>query len=378
MLAQPSPDPVARSVSLGWLGHFALVTDADAEVALVAAREQHACGRDAGDDVLQVRADVQLMRAYAMAGDTPAMSEPLHEANQLIAGKDEPFWGGMCLYFASVAALAAGRIEEAEPLIADTVASFRRSGERWSLFNALLHGGTVLEIRGRLDEAATWFGESLVHVGALRFRSAEARARVRLASVSEARGDADTAAHLCAQCIEIARDFDDGTLLNTTRVVLARIARARGDLRDADTLTDQALRAPEMRQRDLLIITTNERGFTLALRGRRDEAEALFREVLRMSRTASDVRFVATALEGVAGCLADTDAARAASLLGAAEAARGAPVPGVGADRAYVDAAATRARAALGDQPYEESALVGRGLSVADAIELALADEPAV
>ena len=140
--------------------------------------------------------------------------------------------------------------------------------------------------------------------------------RVRLASVSEARGDADTAAHLCAQCIEIARDFDDGTLLNTTRVVLARIARARGDLRDADALTDQALRAPEMRQRDLLIITTNERGFTLALRGRRDEAEALFREVLRMSRTASDVRFVATALEGVAGCLADTDAARAGVVAG--------------------------------------------------------------
>ena len=124
-------------------------------------------------------------------------------------------------------------------------------------------------------------------------------------------------------------------------------------------------------------IATNERGFALALAGRRDEAQALHREVLRLSSSGSDVRFVATALEGVAGCLPDTDAARSAMLLGAAEAVRGAPVPGTGADRAYVDVVAARSRAALGDQPYEEAAELGRGLSVADAIELALADEPA-
>ena len=61
---------------------------------------------------------------------------------------------------------------------------------------------------------------------------------MRLASVSEALGDADTAAHVCAQCIDLARELDDGTLLNTTRVVLARVARARGELGEADALTD--------------------------------------------------------------------------------------------------------------------------------------------
>jgi predicted ATPase/Flp pilus assembly protein TadD len=375
VLARPSRDPVARGVSLGWLGHFALVTDADVEVAMVAAREQHEYGREAGDDVLQARADVQLIRAHVMAGDTPAIAEPLAEATRLVADKDEPFWAGMCLYFASVAAVSAGRVEEAEPLIADAVASFRRSGERWSLFNALLHGGTVFELRGRLDDAATWFGESLVHVGALRFRSAEARARVRLASVSEALGDADTAAVMCSQCIDVARELDDGTLLNTTRVVLARVARARGELREADALTDAVLRAPEIRQRDLFMIATNERGFALALAGRRDEAQVLYGEALQLSRSSGDVRFVATALEGVAGCLPDTDGARSAMLLGAAEAVRGAPVPGIGADRAYVDAVALRARAALGDRHYEEALEAGRGLSVDDAIELALGDE---
>ena len=372
VLARPSRDPVARGISLGWLGHFALVTDADIEVALVALREQHACGREAGDEVLQARADVQLVRAHAMAGDMPAIGEPLDEARRLLAGKDEPFWGGMCLYFASVAELSAGRVEEAEPLIADAVASFRRSGERWSLFNALLHGGTVLEIRGRLAEAATWFGEALVHVGALRFRGAEARARVRLASVSEALGDADTAELMCSQCIDLARELDDGTLLNTTRVVLARVARARGDLDEAIALTDAALHAPEVRQRDLLIVATNERGFALALAGRRGEALALHREVLRLSSKGHDVRFVATALEGVAGCLPEDDAARAAMLLGAAEAVRGAPAPGTGADRAYVDAVEVRARAAHGDRQYEEALDAGRGLPVDDAIELAL------
>lgn len=61
-------------------------------------------------------------------------------------------------------------------------------------------------------------------------------------------------------------------------------------------------------------------------------------------------------------------------LLGAAEVVRGAPVPGSGADHAYVDAAAVRARAAIGDRQYDESVDAGRRLSVADAIELALRD----
>jgi hypothetical protein len=100
--------------------------------------------------------------------------------------------------------------------------------------------------------------------------------------------------------------------------------------------------------------------------------------VLRLSRIGSDVRFVATALEGVAGCLQETEAVRAAMLLGAAERVRGAPVPGTGADRAYVDAVAVRARAAHGDRRYEEALGAGRRLSVDDAIELALRDESAV
>jgi predicted ATPase/DNA-binding SARP family transcriptional activator len=374
VLAQPSSEPIARGISLGWLSHFALVTDADVDVAFAAARDQHACGEEAGDDVLKARADVQLMRAHVIAGDVPAMAEPLEEATQLLVGHDEPFWTGMCRYFASVAALSAGRVEEAEPLIAEAVACFRRSGERWSLFNALLYGGTVLELRGRLDDAATWYGESLVHVGALRFRSAEARARVRLASVSEALGDAETAAQVCGQCIDIAHEFGDGTLLATTRVVLARVARARGDLAEAAALTDEVLRAPEIRQRDLLTIALNERGFVLALAGRHKDAMELHRDVLSHATSTADVRFVATALEGVAGCLRDAHATRAARLLGAAETVRGGPVPGVGADRTYVDAVAAQARAALGDQPYDDAFEAGRQLSAADAIELALSD----
>ncbi len=374
-LAEPSGDPVTRGVSLGWLGHFALVTDADVDVALDAAREQHACGREAGDDVLQARADVQLMRVHVMAGDMPAVAEPLAEATRLLAGRDEPFWVGWCHFFASLSAFSAGRVEESESLIAEAVASFRRSGERWSLSNGLLQGGIVHELRGRLHEAATWYGESLVHAGALRFRSAEARARVRLASVSEALGDPDTAAEVCAQCMDLARELADGTLLNTTRVVLARIARARGEIGEADALTEAVLHAPEMRQRDLRMSGINERGFVLAVAGRRNDALAQHRDALRLSTSSADVRFVATALEGVAGCLTDTDAARSAMLLGAAETVRGAPVPGTGADRAYLDGTTARARAALGDRLYDEALETGRALTVHEATDLALRDE---
>jgi predicted ATPase/DNA-binding SARP family transcriptional activator len=376
VLAQPDGDPVARGGSLGWLAHFTLVTDADTDAAREAATEQHALGGEAGVAVLQAQADVHLMRVAAMSGDMPGIAEPMNDAARRLADLDEPFWAGWCPYFASVAALSAGRVDEAEPLINEVVDHFRRAGERWALFNALLHGGTFLELRGRLDEAAQWFGEALVHTGALRFRSAEARARVRLASVSEALGDADTAAEVCAQVMDLARELGDGTLLNTTCVVRARVARARGELDEADALTEAVLRAPEMRNRDLFMVAINERGFVLAVAGRRDEALELFREALRRSTSNADFRFVATALEGVAGCLPDADASGSATLLGAAERIRGAPVPGAGADRAYHDGVTVRVQAALGDARYGEALEAGRALSVAEAIVIACIGEP--
>ena len=204
-LASPTDDLVARGRSFGWLAHFALVIDADVEAALVAAREQRSCGVAAGDEVLQAQADVHLIRSHYMAGAVPEVAEPLEEASRLLSGRDEPFWIGMCHYFASLVALSGGRLEEAEPLIAEAIACFKRSGERWSMYNALQHGGMVLEQAGRLDEAATWFGEALVHAGALRLRVPEGHVRLRLAWVSEALGDADGAAEVCEQCLELAR-----------------------------------------------------------------------------------------------------------------------------------------------------------------------------
>ena len=228
VLAQPSGDPVARGISLGWLGHFALVTDADVDAAR---------GAPANSMRADARPATRCCRHAPTCNSCVCTACPAtcrlsrrrwRMQPRILAGREEPFWEGMCCYFASVGAASAGNVEEAEPLIAEAVACFRRAGERWALFNTLLHGGTVFELRGRLEDAAMWFGESLVHIAPLRFRSAEARARVRLASVSEALGDADTAAQVCTQCFDVAREIGDGTLLNTTRVVRARVARAGG------------------------------------------------------------------------------------------------------------------------------------------------------
>jgi hypothetical protein len=195
-----------------------------------------------------------------------------------------------------------------------------------------------------------------------------------LAGVSEALGDTDTAARVCAQCIDLASELDDGPLLNTTRVVLARVARAHGDVAEADVLSKAVLDAPEARNRDLLMVATNERGFVLAVSGHRDAGLALHREALRLSNPRADVRFVASAVEGVAGYVSDIDVARSAMLLGAAEAVRGAPAPGIGADRAFVDETSARARAAPGAARYNSAVAAGRRVSVDEAIALALGD----
>ena len=283
VLAHPSGDPVARGVSLGWLAHFALVIDADLDAALAAAREQPRA--DGGTATRCCRRAPTCSSSACTSW--PATCRPPRAAGGGDAAARRP---GRAVLDRDVPllrvgrALSAGRIEEAEPLIAEAVACFRRSGERWSLLNALLHGGTVLELAAGSTR---------------RRRGSVSRSSTRRAPVPERRGARPGAAgqrvrgarrrrhgrRVCAQCIDLARELDDGTLLNATRVVLARVARARGELDEADALTE----ACSARRRSATAtsrVAANERGFALALAGRRDEALALHREVLPLSARA--------------------------------------------------------------------------------------------
>jgi hypothetical protein len=68
-------------------------------------------------------------------------------------------------------------------------------------------------------------------------------------------------------------------------------------------------------------------------------------------------------------------AARAAQLLGAAEALRGPDVVLDAADRATLEGAARAARAALGDAAYDRAHAAGRALTPEQAIAFALAPQ---
>lgn len=116
-------------------------------------------------------------------------------------------------------------------------------------------------------------------------------------------------------------------------------------------------------------------GMALVLAGRRDEGEASQRESLQLKRSTRDNLGIGTSVEAVAYSCADTLPARAAELLGAAEAiwsrieTSTAALPGLHVLHVQCE---TTARALLEPAAFEEAFERGRALSPDAAIDLAL------
>ena len=212
---------------------------------------------------------------------------------------------------------SAGRIEEAEPLIADAVAQLPSLGRAMVAVQR-----PVARRHSPRDPWPARRGRDVVRRVARPRGSApvpgrRGAARVRLASVAEARGDADTAALMCAQCIDArprarrrhAAEHDP----RRARPSRARTWRARRSGR-----VDR--RGAPVRRRSANVTCSSSQPTNEASRSPwRGVVTKPWRSTGRCSGCrcqASDVRFVATALEGVAGCLPDTDAARVGDAAG--------------------------------------------------------------
>ena len=235
----------------------------------------------------------------------------------------------------------AGRTSGTEALLAETIEGFRACGDSWGLSAALSLQGALEAYDGRFDAALAHWQEALPRLEALGAEQDAAFCRLRLQTIQILVAAPERLVEMRAELTDdlraaIARDARQDRAF--ALLELAQVERALGDHRAA---TEHLTRLVgtlegldpfggmqfEVTCRCLLAITLVNLGDAAAARA--ELAVALDAAVL-----SQDMPVLAFGL-GASAALAhrlDGDAARAARLLGAAEAVRGRP------DRSNVDA----------------------------------------
>ncbi|MBB4749303.1 BTAD domain-containing putative transcriptional regulator [Actinoplanes lobatus] len=261
-------------------------------------------------------------------------------------------------------------LETAEAELRQALAGFRAVGERWGLGSTLTALADLAAARGDREGAVACQREALALIEEVGLREELPQFRVKLAHQLWLTGDLDGAREMLDRAEEHAREDGGAAVTAAVRHGRAAIALAEGRVDEARELAAATLRvidrstvAPQFRA---LAYTTA--GLAEGAAGDLDRAGRLHREALRTAVAVLDGPVVATALAGAADLAARAgDPARAATLLGAADAVRGSR------DRSdqHSDRVERAARAALGDAGFEESYRRGAGVTMRTALDAA-------
>ena len=265
-------------------------------------------------------------------------------------------------------AAARSRLDEADVL-------GRELGDATAVLAARGALALLFEHTGALDDAWRVGDEALALARRLGDAWWEGRLLETRAHVALRRGDAATAAALLEEGVRLARRTGDTWGLATALAELGDLARSRGAHADAGALYAESL---TLREGLGLPGTTpslrHNLGYVALATGDASAATAQFAAALREFRRLGERRGVAECVIGLAGVAAAGGWAEgAARLFGAGEAA----LEALGSqlwpsNRADYERAVALARAALDTTAFEAARAEGRGLSLEEAIALAL------
>ena len=243
-------------------------------------------------------------------------------------------WGiaAACAIRADLALVLRSDLPAAQRDCETSRALFEQLGDRWGQVHPTSLLGTLAEIHGDYDRAATRYREALRIAEHLRLWTSVSRQLACIGRLAILKGDLDEAAVSHDRALRVAQEQSSRSAVAFAGTGLAMIARRRSDLDAAET-----------QQRDLLdwnrragflpgcALALAELGFVAEHRGDAVLAERHHRESLDAARATGDQRAVALALEGLAGAISlGGDSRRAARLLAAARTLReaaGAPLP---------------------------------------------------
>ncbi|SDL35013.1 AfsR/SARP family transcriptional regulator [Streptomyces indicus] len=280
-------------------------------------------------------------RLYELEAEFRALGDPWGEAAALST------WATRSLYEGDLASLRRAAETTAE--------RFGALGDRWGQLQATEQLGVLAEITGDYPAAARLHGEGLRAAEELQLWTQASFSLSRLGRIALLTGEDERAQEYHERAARLAADQGNAPARQFAEIGLALGARRRGDLDAA-----QALLAPWLAWNRRLGVDSGtalllaQCGYVAELRGDTGQAASLHAESLAAARRTGDARAVAFAIEGLACAWSAGGAAeRAAEALGTAAALRasvGSPLPP--GERADVDRAESRARAALGEQAF--------------------------
>jgi predicted ATPase/DNA-binding CsgD family transcriptional regulator len=203
----------------------------------------------------------------------------------------------------------------------ESLAIARRHKDAPTTAYALGVAGRLGVVRGDYAAARGYFEESLALAREIGDGWWQSRACEGLATVALERGDFPAADHVLEMAVRIARDIGDDWSLATLLNGLGDVARARGQYERAAELYQESVALHDGLGTEPAPTLRHNLAYTAMHRGDLVLAAALFSESLHLYRAYDERRGVAECVIGLAGVAAHIgDRARAAQLLGAAEA----------------------------------------------------------
>jgi predicted ATPase/DNA-binding SARP family transcriptional activator len=260
------------------------------------------------------------------------------------------------------ALLNLGRPDGVEETLDTALTAFRALGERWGLSLTLTGLAEIALWRGDAVTAKAHIEEALGY--SLEFGSNDDASflRIRLAGAYSVLGEDAKARAELANAMRGARRRGTPEELAFVCHALAESARLDGDLAAARAHLEEAVRhLTHGGPPQFAAMVNAQLGLLHAMEGDLATAEARHRDALRTARFAHDAPIIAATLIGFADlAVRADDAERAATLLGAAVAVRGAE------DRSLPDPPRVEreARSAIGDERFDAAFARGRAMDL--------------
>ncbi|MCL6650322.1 MAG: tetratricopeptide repeat protein, partial [Chloroflexi bacterium] len=273
---------------------------------------------------------------------------------------------GMVAQYQSDFATARAKYEE-------SLAIRRTLGDLTDIAASLNNLGNVAFLEGDFEAAAALYEESLALKRKLGDRPGIAGTLDNLGLVAQCRGDAATARRLHEESLTLRRELGDRPGIAQSLHGLGGVARFLGETSEARRCYEESLAlARALGDRQILAAVLCSLARVSADAGLPDglDPRALYEESLAIRRALGDRPGMVECLEGLAAFFGDrNDPERAARLLAAAAAARGA----LGALRLPMEQAeherdVARTRAALGEAAFAEAWARGEALTLEEAI----------
>ena len=316
-----------------WAGFVGANAGQGIDAALVLANEAVAVFQEVEDPRSLGDATTLLASIAAGSGRNEEAIRRFGESQAIYAQFDDDFSRAVTANAAGRAAWVRGDLDDADRLMRESVRHFKAAGVEWA--NALVNDdiAVVAEMRGDIGAAIEGTMGAREAAGDLGLRGAEAVLLARLGNYALACGDIDGAARLHREAIALAEEVGFNWARGMAMNGRAMGHRATGELDLAEECAEEArniYRAAGVPPGEVLALASL--GFVAARRGDVEAARLRHDEALALAREMEDQRSIALAYEGLASvAVLEGDGARAATLLGAADALRsqgGADRPG--------------------------------------------------